>query len=195
MTMIEALLKLLSCRIVDGRQASEAIIEEKDVSAKLKKITLSDLQPGILVLLIDEGRKVRLGGKVVIDCMSPLFNITGDSHHNRACDAVLIREKSASECEVVYIDLKSDAPSGFKGQFQSTYCFVRYVQALLLELLKVEMKIVKERYVIFHTDSRNANVSLQKRPTKFSPSQANSPVAPDKYVVRSGDTRRCTEIL
>lgn len=56
--------RLRPCR--DGTQVSAAILEEKDM-AKLKKLTISELKPGMLLLTTDEGRKREKGAA----CMSP----------------------------------------------------------------------------------------------------------------------------
>ncbi len=195
MTVIEALKTLLSCDMADGSSLSHVLLEEKDPTAKLKKIIISELRPGMLALMIDEGRKIKWSGKSVAVCMSPLFTTTGDNDHNCACDAVLVRELDGAACELCYIDLKSDSPSGYEGQFVSTRCFFRYVQEILRELFAVEMTIRKERFIILHTDTSNARPSLGKRKTRFGPSAANRPGEPDKHIVRDGDTVRCTSLF
>ena len=201
MTIIEALQELLSCEMVNGSQASEAILKENDPLAKLRKITLSELKPGILVLHIDNGRKVlyQQAGrqKTAAVCMSPLFNTDGANDHNCSCDAVLIHvpDKNSADCELFYIELKSDAPSGFAGQFRSTWCFFRYVQTLLKEFWDVEMNIIRERYIVYHTDTQNARPGPGKRPSRPSPKSANRPEEPVKFIVRDRETRRCTEFI
>lgn len=195
MTIIDALTQLMSCEIVDGRSASEAIIEEHDVITKLTKVTISELKPGIIILKIDAGRKVMQGGRKILDCMSPLFNISSSSDHNCACDAVIVHEQSDGDCGIAYIELKSDSPTGYAGQFKSTRCFMRYIAALLHDLFDVPMHIKRERFIVVHTDSKNAQASLGKRPTRFAPADANSPNAPEKYIVRDKAIIRCTAIL
>src|SRR5258708_3678097 len=129
MTIIKALQELLSCKTVNGNTASQAILEESDPSAKLQKITLSELKAGMLIMHIDDGRKVFHGQankkKTAAVCMSPLFRRDGAYDHNCGCDAVLLRvpNENDPDCEIFYIELKSDSPSGFAGQFRSTKCF------------------------------------------------------------------------
>ena len=53
---LEALRALLGCVQADGAQVSDAILEEKN-ETKLKKLTISELKPGMLLLATDEGRK------------------------------------------------------------------------------------------------------------------------------------------
>jgi hypothetical protein len=196
MTVIEALKTLMDCGMVDGNSASHAIIKEDDPNAKLQKLTISELGPGMLALMIDEGRIIQHNGRRVAVCMSPLFTTAANANdHNCTCDAVIVREGANAACEIVYIDLKSDAPAGYAGQFKSTRCFMRYVRELLRDLYDVPMEITRERFVIFHTDSRNAKPSLGKRPTRFTPADANSPNAPEKHIVRNNDTVRITAIL
>ena len=201
MTIIEALQELLSCKAVNGNTASHAILEENDPLAKLQKITLSELKPGMLVLHIDNGRKVLYEQakkqKIAAVCMSPLFRTDGIREHNCGCDAVVVRIPNANkpDCELIYIELKSDAPSGFAGQFRSTWCFFRYIQTLLKVLWEVEMSITKERYVVFHTDTQNSRPSLGKQPPRFSPKGANSPYEPEKYIVKNLDTIHCNQLF
>lgn len=179
---------LLSCIQADGAHVSSAYIEEKQ-EAKLKKIHLTELTPGMLLLAVDEGRKLE---RAV--CMSPLFSIDGVYDQNRACDSVLLRQGSEG-LEVYYIEMKSDSPSGYVGQFKSTHCFMHYLVDLANTLCNVEVKITRERYVVFHTDSSNSSVRGRKQKTRFKPQSANKADTPDMYCVRNGDTVRCTEIF
>lgn len=191
MDVVEAIKELMGCDLVDGATHTHALLEEKDPTAKLKKLILCDLNKGMLLLKVDEGRKVMKGKRKVLDCMSPLFRIDGKYDHNRACDAVLLRLVSQNEVEVYYIDLKSDKPMRFQGQFKSTRCFIYYVQKLLEELLGVTMQIRKERFIIFQTQTK----SLNKSPTRRLPRAANSAEVPDRQVVSDGDKISCRRIF
>lgn len=187
---LEAIKALLSCVGADGAQVSAVWLEEKDPSAKLKKLKLTELEPGMLVLLIDEGRKVSTP-----ICMSPLFNLNGVYDQNRACDAVIVRKSHASGVELFYIDLKSDTASGYEGQFKSTACFMRYICDLCKELCDYSIEVVRERYIVFHTDSSGKAPKGRKMKTRFKSSSANAPCTPDKFIVMDKDTIRCTEIF
>lgn len=196
MGVIQALQGLMACGQVDGSQSSHALLEEKDSSAKLKKLTLSEFSAGMLLLEIDEGRKVNNAqGKRVMDCLSPLFKTDADGDQNRACDAVLVRELQNNQCEIFYIDLKSDKPSGYQGQFKSTQCFMRYVFDVLEKLYDQKVCVQKERFVVFHTDSSDVSRRGIKTRTSFKPSSANTPKAPTMYCVVNNATVRCTELL
>lgn len=183
---LDALRSLLGCIEADGAQVSDVILEERN-EAKLKKLTISELAPGMLLLATDEGRK----RDRATACMSPLFKDDGAYDQNRACDAVLLR-KADDGLHVCYIELKSDSPSGYEGQFKSTLCFMRYVAALSEKLCGRPLHISRERYVVFHTDSSNAGRHGLKLRTRFKPQSANTPTAPDMFCVRDGDTVRCT---
>lgn len=187
--VLEALRALLGCIQADGAQVSDAILEEKN-EAKLKKLTISDLTPGMLLLATDEGRKREKAAA----CMSPLFKDDGAYDQNRACDAVLLR-KEGDGLHVCYIELKSDSPSGYEGQFSSTCCFMRYVAALSEMLCGFPLHIARERYVVFHTDSSNARLRGKKQKTRFKPQSANTSASPDMFCVRDGDTVRWTEFF
>lgn len=201
MTLLEAMQELLSCKVVDGKTASHAILTESDPSAKLQKITLSDLPRGMLVLYIDDGRKVsyRSGTrqKTAAVCMSPLFSTINGKDHNCGCDAVLVYVPNESEpfCEIFYIELKSDSPSGYAGQFLSTACFLQYVRIVLREFWHVEMTITRERYIVLHTDTLNFRPRLGKRTIRPDPTNANSPERPDMHVVQNHQIKRCTELF
>lgn len=169
-----------------GLQASHAVIEEKDDSAKLKKITISDLEKDCLAIGLDEARNIKNGNKTS-KIMAPMFRETNDCVHNKACDALVFKEKSTTELDVFYIDLKSDKPTGFAEQFNSSRCFVRYIEAILQNLCNLEIKIGKERYIILHTDSSGKRKSLSKRPTGKK-IQVNTPEDPKKVVVLNNDT-------
>lgn len=186
---LEALRALLGCIQADGARVSDAILEERN-EAKLKKLTISALAPGMLLLATDEGRKRDKAPA----CMSPLFKDDGAFAQNRACDAVLVR-KADDGLQVYYIELKSDSPSGFEGQFVSTQCFMRYVEVLAEKLCDCPLRISRERYVVFHTDSSGARPLGKKQKTRFKPQSANTPTSPEMICVRNGDTVRCTEFF
>jgi hypothetical protein len=184
-----ALHALLGCVHADGTKVSAAILEEKDM-AKLKKLTISELKPGMLLLTTDEGRKREKGAA----CMSPLFKEDGTFDQNRACDAVLLR-KADDGLHVCYIELKSDSPSGYEGQFVSTYCFMRYLKALSENLCGCPLNIVRERYVVFHTDSSSKRSRGKKQKMRFHPLSANTAKSPDMFCVADGDSVRWTEFF
>jgi len=186
---LDALRALLGCVQADGAHVSDVILEERN-EAKLKKLTISELSPGMLLLATDEGRKRDKAPA----CMSPLFKDDGAYDQNRACDAVLLR-KTSDGLQVCYIELKSDSPSGYEGQFASTHCFMRYVAALSEKLCGCPISISRERYVVFHTDSSDAGRRGRKLRTRFKPNSANTPTAPDMFCVRDGDTVRFSEFF
>ncbi len=191
---LDAMRVLLSCIQADGCHVSHVNIEEKDELAKLKRLCLSELKPQMLVLAIDEARKVKNDKNQTLRvCMSPLFS-EQDYGHNKACDAVLLRKTEAG-IEIYYIDLKSDNPSGFERQFKSSQCFMRYLFDLAKSLCNIEIQIIKERFIIFHTDSKDASRFGLKPKTRFSPKSANKPDSPEMFCVRNGETVRCTEIF
>jgi len=105
MDVVEAVKALMGCELVDGATQTHAILEEKDPAAKLKKLTLSDLKKGMVLLKVDEGRKIVQGKRRVVDCMSPLFRRDGKHDHNRACDAVLLCMIPNNKVDIYYIDL------------------------------------------------------------------------------------------
>ncbi|MDI9335876.1 MAG: hypothetical protein QM520_02435 [Gammaproteobacteria bacterium] len=194
---LEALKHLLSCVIADGSQVAHVILEEKDPSAKLKKLIISELASGMLVLATDEGTK----NPKYQPCVSPLFAQDGKCPQNRICDAVLIKkdEPEKNGYTVFYIELKSDNPGGYTDQFKSTRCFFHYVIQLAKEFCAQEINITKERYIVFHTDPSSATPKNHEKASNYlSPQKANSKNtadAPKKFRVKNGWTVRYTEFF
>jgi hypothetical protein len=187
---LDAIKALLSCVQADGIKDAHVNLEEKNTEAKLKRLTISGLESGIIVLATDEGRKTE---KFPV-CMSPLFSIDGKFDQNRACDAVFIK-KMDDGYHVCYVELKSDTPSGYEGQFKSTKCFINYVCELSRILCQQPIQISRERYVVFHTDSKNGKRAGLKIKTRFSPLDANTPSSPDMICVRNNETKRLLEFF
>jgi hypothetical protein len=189
---LEALKALLSCVGADGVRGSDVWLEEKDPSAKLKKLMLTELDSGVIVLEPDKGRKI---GTTV--CMSPLFHLEDGTYgQNRACDAVVIRQsKQKKGIELFYIELKSDAPSGYEGQFKSTACFMRYVCDLCKQLCDYSIEVVRERYIVFHTDSSGKKTLGPRPKPRFDPKSKNTPMSPEKIIVVNEQDYRCTGIF
>jgi hypothetical protein len=195
MSIITSINQLMTCVLADTTQVSHGIIQENDSKAVLKKLVISDLTPNMTLLGLDDGRKVKnKNGKKIMDCMSPLFAQSSNTDHNRVCDAVLIRENQNGKCDIIYIDLKSGRPQGYKGQFQSATCFMRYVQALLKEFFQEQMSIESEKYIIFHTDDSGGVTSLKKNKSRLD-STMTSPDKPKKKIVSNGDEISCQNII
>lgn len=131
----------LSCITYNGAQHTHVLIEETDVAAKLKKVTLSAPNGDWLSFEPDKGR-----GKAAL--MSPLL-ATGAHDHHRACDSVVVVNRNG-QLTVVYLDLKSGNPIGYAGQFKSTRQFMRYALGLLEEFHQEKLTIADERYVILY---------------------------------------------
>lgn len=186
---LDALRAILGCVQADGVRVSDALLQETQ-EAKLRKLQIAGLMPGMLLLATDEGRKRDKAPA----CMSPLFANDGKYDQNRACDAVLLR-KADDGYHACYIELKSDSPSGYAGQFKSTQCFVRYLSELSEKLCDHSINLARERFVVFHTDTKDGKKSGKKTKTRFSPRSANTPVSPDMFCVRNGDTVRITEFF
>ena len=186
--MINSLKKIFHDKAIlcIGSQSNHVTIEEKDNIAKLKKITISELEQNYLVLGLDEARNIN-HGKKISKVMAPMFRGTPDCIHNKACDALIFKEKSNNELDIFYIDLKSDKPTGFTEQFNSSRCFVRYIEYILKILCNKDIKIDRERYTVLHTDSSGKKLSLNKRPTVLN-REPSTPDNPNKIIVNDGDT-------
>lgn len=170
-----------------GSQTTHAILEEKDVDAKLKKITISDLEQNCLVIGLDEARNVKIGSKI-LKVMSSVFGQTEQCIHNKACDALVFKAKSENELDIYYVDLKSDKPTGFAEQFNSSRCFARYIESILQILCNKKIKINKERYTVLHTDSSGKKPSINKASTNFLKKVVSTPENPKKIIVLNNST-------
>lgn len=153
---------MLSCVRANSDQDAHILVKETDPGARLKKITLrapSDCE--WFVFEPDKGR-----GKTCL--MSPLLATGRQYDHHRACDAVIVaaREKSL---QVVYIDLKSNNPEGYAGQFKSTRRFVRYALGLLEEFQGIDFGDPQERYIVFYGGRRPL---IDKKPSVLKNSES-----------------------
>jgi hypothetical protein len=177
----------LSCVTYSGEKHTHIKIKESDPLAQLKTLNIKVPNGDWFVFDPDKGR-----GKPPL--MSPLL-ATGKHQHHRACDAVIVVLKPEG-LNLIFIDLKSSAPSGFAGQFQSTRQFTCYLLGLLHEFHGISFKPVLERFVIFQTP-RNKRVLLAKKPTVFRCINRSSsdPKAAQKELVHDGATLYLKQLL
>lgn len=148
--MFEYLMNSLSCVTYNGAQHSSIIISEKDCQAKLKKVKIKANSGNWFCFSPDDGRKFKVGSKV-LTLMSPLLICENGYHHHCACDAVIIMENE-NKLNIIYIDLKSNNPTGYSNQFKSTRQFVRYLLSLQEEFQENRFDIENERYIIFFNE-------------------------------------------
>lgn len=137
-------------KIINKKTISSGLIEEKDISAKLKKIVIKNVSSNMLLLKPDDAKKIKCRDKVLIDSFSTLFSqAEGCLEHNKACDAVLINAPSPSTISIFYVDLKSGHASGCREQFISTRCFVKYLFHVVNDLSDIAIKDnYKEVFII-----------------------------------------------
>lgn len=145
----------LSCCTYNGAQHIHVLIEENDAMAKLKKVTLLASNGDWFSFNPDQGR-----GKAAK--MSPLFTVGPGHDHHRACDSVTIINNEG-RLRILYIDLKSNNPVGYSGQFKSTRQFVRYAVGLLEDFHGVKFVLAEERFVVLHGGGKPP--LLNKTPT------------------------------
>lgn len=145
MTLSEPLQLLhdsLSCCTCNGAQYTHVLIKETDPAAQLKSVTLIASTGDWFGFDPDKGR-----GKTAQ--MSPLL-ATGAAHdHHRACDCVVLINRSG-QLTALYMDLKSGNPVGYSGQFKSTRQFVRYALGLLEEFHGIKLTLAEERFVVLY---------------------------------------------
>lgn len=182
------LMSSLTCVTYSGDQHSGAKIKESDPSAKLKTVNISAQNGDWFVFNPDKNR-----GKAAL--MSPLLAVGGNHQHHRACDAVIVVLKN-TVLKLIFIDLKSDSPSRYTGQFQSTRQFAKYLLGLLSEFHGISFKTVEERFILLHT-AKTKKVLLNKKPTYWSSKNSFSidPKNPQKELVEDGVTIYLKQLL
>lgn len=141
---LDALHTSLSCCTYRGDQHTHVLIDEQDVLAKLRKVTLVASNGDWFSFDPDKGRAV---GKERL--MSPLLSVGKTHDHHRACDCVVMIRREG-KLTVLYIDLKSESAKGYETQFRSTRQFVRYALGLLKEFHGHVLSPDEERYVILY---------------------------------------------
>jgi hypothetical protein len=141
---LDALHTSLSCCTYRGDQHTHVMVDEQDVLAKLRKVTLVASNGDWFSFDPDKGRAV---GKERF--MSPLLSVGKAHDHHRACDCVVLIRRDG-KLTVLYIDLKSESAKGYEGQFKSTRQFVRYALGLLKEFYGHALSPDEERYVILY---------------------------------------------
>jgi len=183
-----AIKELLCCKFTDGSQHSDAWLEEDQNESRLKKIRLTGLEKGMLLLHTDIKQKNIRSNSVVN--MSRLFS-SEDIGHNRICDYVLLKYNK-SKIQIYYIELKSNKPHGYVNQFKSTRCFMAYVFALMKDLREISSEIIEQKFIVIHTTKNR--LSINKKPTKRQ-KENTTPDQPKKIPIKESDTVRCTQFF
>lgn len=172
---------MLSCVTYTGAAHTNILIKETDPAAKLRLINVQAPLGDWLAFDPDKGR-----GRPPV--MSKLLRVGAGLHHHKACDAVfVVIDAVSNSCKLVFIDLKSDAPSGFKEQFQSTYRFTMYMLGLLEEFFGHSFDLIECRFFLLHTGS-SRKALLNKRPTLsgWKNRASNDPRNPQMELVNNG---------
>ena len=171
-----------------GEKHTHIKIKETDPLAQLKTLNIKAPNGDWFAFDPDKGR-----GKAAL--ISPLLSIGKIHDHHRACDAVIAVLKSDG-LHLIFIDLKSNNPVGYAGQFQSTSQFASYLLGLLKEFHSIVFEAIHERFIVFHT-SKAKRVLLDKKPTVFNCSSRSSsnPKAAQKELVHDGATLYLKQLL
>lgn len=183
---LDSLRDSLSCCTYRGDQHTHVLIQENDSLAKITKVTL--LAPNGDWFSFDPD-----SGRGPIKVMSPLLSKGAAHQHHRACDCVVF-VLSGQNLTALYIDLKSDSPSGYAGQFKSTRQFVRYALSLLEKFHGHKITLKKERFIILYSGKKQL---LHKTTTVPAPAATlpTTPQKPHKKTVTNGCTLYLKELL
>jgi hypothetical protein len=185
---LDALRTSLSCCTFWGDQHTHVIIDEQDVLAKLRKVTLVASSGDWFSFDPDKGRAV---GKERL--MSPLLSVGKTHDHHRACDCVVLIRREG-RLAVLYIDLKSGSTKGYEGQFKSTRQFVRYALGLLKEFYGHALSPDEERYVIL-CGGKPASINKTTTVPKFERLGKTQPDKPYKREVANRARLYLKELL
>ena len=185
---LEKLKDSLSCVSYSGDRHTHIQIREADALAKLKTLNIAAPNGDWFAFESDKGR-----GKAAL--MSPLLSVGKIYDHHRACDAVIAVLKPDG-LHLIFIDLKSNNPVGYAGQFQSTRQFAYYLLGLLKEFHSIVFEAIHERFIVFHT-SKTKRVLLDKKPTVFrcASRSSSNPKEAQKEVIHDGATLYLKQLL
>lgn len=119
------------------------VLKESGIDAKLKKLTISHLDPDALVIILEKGQTKD-------HRYTPMFSMATGWTHHKACDAVVFL-KYRGEGYVVYIELKSGTTKGCEAQFEAAEHFIAYAFTVLGWQKKHTPMVRHHRRVVFNT--------------------------------------------
>jgi hypothetical protein len=141
-----------------GDPHSCCFIKESARDAKLKKVEIRGLGLNSLIIYPEKGQGSDKR-------YSPILKKNPDSHHNKACDAVILCTKNGKHY-LILCELKSGRPSGFNEQFKATACFISYLRHLVYELYNCPVLERKTRHIVLNL-RKHACQTLDKKPVSF----------------------------
>lgn len=173
-TELQKLCDSLSCCSYNGAQHTHVLIKENNPAAKLKSVTLLAPAGDWFSFDPDKGR-----GRAAQ--MSVLLAKGAVHNHHRACDCVVLINRG-KKLIAVYVELKSENPVGYSGQFKSTRQFVRYAIGLQAEFHSTNFTLTEEHFVVLYGGKP---ALLNKQPTvpKLKESKKTQPDKPYKREV------------
>lgn len=165
------ILQRISCSDYNGKSFNEFVIVETDAASVIKKVTINNIDRANTVDGIDwfsfdpdRGRN----GPVMSTLLTVEETRINDNavvgekivhlYHHKACDHIMVINKSG-KLTVLYFELKTGA-TGFKFQFVSSQCFVRYLVDVCNSIGGKNFEIEKERFIVFHAASALVNKTV-----------------------------------
>ncbi len=140
---------------------SNVIVKESAKDSDLKKVTITGVNDDAVALDFD---KMGHTGRHV-------FNTQHKKVH-KACDAMIFC-KLENKYFVLFCELKTSLSDARKDitQLRSSYCWLKYLQAILEEFENLSIANWERRYVTFHhTNFIPKHLTLNKPSRKHSPS-------------------------
>jgi hypothetical protein len=153
-------------------------IKENTPGAKLTRVEIRGLGVNSLVIYPEKGQGTDKR-------YSPLLRKAPGSHHNKACDAIILCTKNGKHY-LVFCELKSGRPSGFNEQFKATSCFTAYLRCLLHDLYDCSSPERKTRHIVFNL-RKHACQTLDKKPVSYN--RITSPENEVHFVHVSNDAK------
>lgn len=166
----EALRDLFAMPVVVGSQATEAVLEEHDPASKIRKIKLTGLRPGDVLIHLDNcyGKcnieTCKINARVPV-CR--LFSTEAVHAVNCLCDAVLYR---SSIQKWILLEIKSGDRGRSTLQLLSVQCLLGHVRQVLHEFYGIDTSTDKLSFGLLR-----GKLPAEKWLPQISPSSARNP--------------------
>jgi hypothetical protein len=148
-----SLQKLLVDELFGHIENQTAILQENDVSAKLKEVKIIDVPDNSILIKIDYG--------------NPCENFRDENGQRRRCDYLLIAKRNKEQQTLLFVEMKSKTfkEDEIKQKFRASECLLDYIVSMLNRFYKKNFNPdeCRKRFVSFQQKRLDKK---QIRPTK-----------------------------
>lgn len=135
-----ALQKLLVDELFGNIKNQTAILQENDVSAKLKEVKIIDVPDNSILIKIDYG-----------NTDNHIFR--SENGHRKRCDYLLIAEQNNNKRILLFVEMKSETftKEEMTQKFRASECLLDYIVSMLNRFYKKNFNLYecKKRFVSF----------------------------------------------